>query len=100
MSICLSPPCHGEVIAESATDGHCVTCGLHHRRREGTVPWVRVIGPVTVTVLDSTDGAEEVLDADALRFVGKYMTIDVIRGTERYLFSVQARRLAHIVPCG
>lgn len=64
------------------------------------MPWVRVIGPVTVTVLDSTDGVEEVIDANALRFVGKYMTIDVTRGTERYIVSVQARRLAHIVPCG
>ena len=66
----------------------------------GTLPWVRVIGPVTVTVLDAMGGAEEVIDAEALRFVGKYMTIDVSRGTERYLLSVQARRLAHIVPCG
>jgi hypothetical protein len=87
------------VIAESATDGHCIACGLHHRRREGTLPWVRVIGPVTVTVLDFTGGDHEVIDAEALRFVGKYMTIDVTRGKERYIVSMQARRLAHIVPC-
>jgi hypothetical protein len=68
-------------MADSATDGHCIVCGLHHRRREGTAPWVRVIGPVVVTVLDSTDGAEELIDADTLRFVGQYMTIDATRGT-------------------
>jgi hypothetical protein len=57
-----------------------------------------VIGPVVVTVLGSTDDAEEVIDADALRFVGKYMTIVTRGAEERYLLSVQARRLAHIVP--
>ena len=87
------------MVAESATDGRCASCGLHHRRREGTAPWVRVMGPVVVTVLGSMDGTEEVIDADRLRFVGKYLTIDVTRGTERYLLSVQARRLAHIARC-
>ena len=98
MSICLSPSCGGEVIAESATDGHCIACGLHHRRRDGTVPWVRVIGPVVVTVLGSTDAAEEVIGADRLRFVGKYLTIDLTRGSEHYIISLPARRIADIVP--
>ena len=98
MSICLSPSCGGEVLVESATDGHCTACGLHHRRRDGTVPWVRVIGPVVVTVLGATEGAEEAIDADRLRFVGKYMTIDITRETERYFISVPARRLVHIAP--
>jgi hypothetical protein len=57
------------------------------------------MGPVVVTVLGSTDGTEEAIDADRLRFVGKYMTIDVTRGTERYIISVPARRVAHIVRC-
>lgn len=96
--MCRSPSCGGEVVVVSATDGHCADCGLHHRRREGTVPWVRVIGPVVVTVVGSTDGDEQVMDADALRFVGKYLTIDLTGGTERYIVSVPAGRLANIVP--
>jgi hypothetical protein len=98
VSSCRSPSCGGEVIADSATDGHCVACGLHHRRREGTAPWARVIGPVVVTVLGSTDGDEQAIDADTLRFVGKYVTIDLTSGADRHLISVPARRLAHIVP--
>ena len=98
MSICRSPSCGGEVIVETPTDGHCAACGLHHRRREGTIPWVRVIGPMIVTVVGSTDGDEQVMDADALRFVGKYLTIDLTRGTERFIVSVPAGRLANIVP--
>ena len=83
---------------DSATDGHCSTCGLHHRRREVSVPWVRVIGPVVVTVLGSAGGEEQAIDADALRFVGKYLTIDLTRGSERYIISLPARRIADIVP--
>ena len=62
------------------------------------MPWVRVIGPVVVTVAASTGGDEQVMDADALRFVGKYLTIDLTRGAERYIVSVPAGRLANIVP--
>jgi hypothetical protein len=83
---------------DSATDGHCSTCGLHHRRRDATVPWVRVIGPVVVTVLSSTGREEQAIDADTLRFVGKYLTIDLTRGGEHYIISLLARRVADIVP--
>jgi hypothetical protein len=86
------------VIEESATDGRCSACGLHHRRREGTVAWVRVVGPVVVTVLGSIDGGEEAIEADRLRFVGKYLTIDATRNSDRYLISLATRRLAAIVP--
>jgi hypothetical protein len=83
---------------DSATDGHCSVCGLHHRRRDATVPWVRVIGPVVVTVLDLTGGEEQAIEADTLRFVGKYLTIDLTRGSERHIISLPARRIADIVP--
>ena len=83
---------------DSATDGHCSACGLHHRRRDGTVPWVRVIGPVVVSVLDLTGGEKQAIEADTLRFVGKYLTIDLTRGSEHYIISLPARRIADIVP--
>lgn len=97
VAICRAPRCGGDVIEESGTEGHCVACGLHHRRRSGTVRWAHVIGPVVVTVLGSIDGEEEAIDADMVRFVAKYMTIEITRGQERYIMSVPASRLANIV---
>ena len=51
-----------------------------------------------MTVLGSMDGDEQAIDAETLRFVGKYVTIDLTSGADRHLISVPARRLAHIVP--
>jgi hypothetical protein len=97
VTFCRSPRCAGEVVLESDTDGHCLACGLHHHRRPGTVPWAHVIGPIVVTVLGSIDGEEEAIDADIVRFVAKYMTIEATRGPDRYIVSMPASRLANIV---
>jgi hypothetical protein len=96
MSVCRSPACAGEVIEESATDGHCRSCGLHHHRRAGTAAWQHVFGPLFVTLSGGAPGEEEVMDADVLRFVGKYMSIDVEREGGRFIVSVPARRLLRI----
>jgi hypothetical protein len=40
------------------------------------------------------------MDADTLRFVGKYMSIDVERDGSRFIASVPARRLVRIDPRG
>jgi hypothetical protein len=102
MSICLSPRCDGPVIVESITDGHCAHCGLHHRRRTGSVKWDRVVGPVTVTLSGATartrtpPGYEERIDADAVRFKDK-VSIDLTRGTTRFITTIPATRLVRIV---
>lgn len=100
VTLCRAPSCGGEVTVESVTDGHCLSCGLRHRRRAGTAAWAHVIGPLVVTVRGAVDGVEETIDADLVRFVAKYMTVEVTRGAERYMVSVPARRLANIVPRG
>ena len=97
MSGCRSPACAGEVIEESLTDGHCRSCGLHHRRA-GSGAWQHVIGPLFVTLMGEALGEEEVMDADTLRFVGRYMSIDVVRDGNRFIVSVPARRLLRIDP--
>ncbi len=102
MTACLSPPCGGQVIAESLTDGHCVFCGLHHRRAAGAVTWDRVSGPVVVTLAPVTDGAsaprgDEELHADEVRFKGRPVRIDVTRGTTRFIVTVPIARLVRIV---
>ena len=103
MTECLSPPCGGQVIAETLTDGHCVFCGLHHRRPAGAVTWDRVSGPVVVTLAPATDGAsaprdgEEHVDADEVRFKGRPVRIDVTRGTTRFIVTVPIARLVRIV---
>jgi hypothetical protein len=104
VSICRSPPCEGEVIVETATDGHCLACGLQHHRRAGSAAWGQVIGPLVVTLRLSageSDGEvldHEVLDADALRFAGRYMTIDATHGGARFQTTVPAARLIRIDP--
>ena len=80
MSGCLSPFCRGEVIAETASEGHCRVCGLYHRRRAGAAGWGHLVGPLTVTLGGAT---HEVLEADAVRFREAYFTIDVAGGSIR-----------------
>jgi hypothetical protein len=96
VSACRSPACAGEVIEENATDGHCRSCGLHHHRRAGTAGWQHVVGPLFVTLSGGSPGDEEVMEADMLRFVGKYMSIDVVREGGRFIVSVPTRRLLRI----
>jgi hypothetical protein len=98
MSVCRSPACAGEVIEESPTDGHCRSCGLRHHRRAGSAAWQHVIGPLFVTLSGGAPGDHEVMDADVLRFVGKYMSIDALREGGRFIVSVPARRLLRIDP--
>jgi hypothetical protein len=103
MTTCLSPPCRGEVVAETLTDGHCVFCGLHHRRPAGAVHWDRVVGPVVVTLSAALArngeplGGEEQIDADVVSFKGKPVRIDVLRGTTRFIATVPSSRLVRIV---
>jgi hypothetical protein len=54
-----------------------------------------VVGPVAVTVA-SPDGDDEIVDADTLRFVGRYVTIDSTRNGSRYLITVPTKRVAKI----
>jgi hypothetical protein len=103
MTTCLSPPCGGQVVAETLVDGHCVFCGLHHRRPAGAVNWDRVVGPVVVTLSPAVArngdplGGEEHIDADAVRFKGQPLRIDVVRGTTRFVATVPSSRLTRIV---
>jgi hypothetical protein len=103
MTTCLSPPCGGQVVAETLVDGHCVFCGLHHRRPAGAVNWDRVVGPVVVTLSPAmarngdTLGGEEHIEADAVRFKGQPLRIDVLRGTTRFVATVPSSRLMRIV---
>ena len=103
MTTCMSPPCGGQVVAETLTDGHCVFCGLHHRRPAGAVNWDRVVGPVVVTLSSALArngelvGSEEQIDADGVRFKGQPLRIDVIRGTTRFIATVPSSRLVSIV---
>ncbi len=55
-----------------------------------------MIGPVLVTVA-SSDGDDETVDADALRFVGRYVTIDSTTDGMRHLATIPASRLVRIV---
>jgi hypothetical protein len=82
---------------ESTTDGHCRLCGLHHHRRAGSVGWQHVIGPLTVTLSGLADIEQEAVDADELRFAGRYMTIEVLRDDARLIVTVPATRLVRIV---
>jgi hypothetical protein len=50
-----------------------------------------------VTV-SSDDGDDEVVDADMLRFVGLYVTLDATRNGARSLLTLPAKRIAKIVP--
>jgi hypothetical protein len=86
---CLSPFCAGLVTAESSTEGHCGLCGLHHRRRAGADVWEHLVGPLTVTLSGATIGTgtapsnHEVIEADAVRFRDRFLTIDANDGTIR-----------------
>src|ERR1700682_2814999 len=103
MTTCLSPTCGGQVVAEALTDGHCVFCGLHHRRPAGAVNWDRVVGPVVVTLsaAKARNGAplgdEENIAADGVRFKGQPVRIDVTRGSTRFIATVPSSRLVRIV---
>ena len=104
MTKCLSPPCGGLVVIETLTDGHCVHCGLHHHRAAGALTWDRIAGPVVVTLAAATDGGtgetpvtEEHIEADAVRFKGQPLRIDVTRGTTRFIATVPISRLVRIV---
>jgi hypothetical protein len=57
-----------------------------------------VIGPVVVTVLgpSSVAGDEELIEADSLRFVGRYVSIEVTGEATRFFTSVPLRRLVRI----
>jgi hypothetical protein len=102
MSNCLSPPCRGDVVAETATDGLCDGCGLHHRRPKGVLNWDEIVGPVAVTLFGAageprtTSGFEEVIEADSLRFKGA-MRIRVTRGTSTLVATVPRSRLVGII---
>ena len=56
-----------------------------------------MIGPVTVTLSGVADGDEESVDADTLRFAGRYMTLDVMRDGARFIVTVPSKRLVRIV---
>ena len=90
-------------MAETLTDGHCVFCGLHHRRPAGAVNWDRVVGPVVVTLSAALPrngqavAGDEQIDADAVRFKGQPVRIDVLRGTTRFIATVPSSRLVRIV---
>jgi hypothetical protein len=62
----------------------------------GSAAWQHVIGPLFVTLTGVAHGDQEIMDADVLRFVGKYMSIDVVRDGNRFIVSVPARRLLRI----
>jgi hypothetical protein len=57
-----------------------------------------VIGPVVVTVLgpSSAAGHEELIEADSLRFVGRYVSIEVREGATRFFTSVPVSRFVRI----
>ncbi|MEP6661166.1 MAG: hypothetical protein ABJD24_14710 [Acidimicrobiales bacterium] len=57
--------------------------------------WAQVVGPLLLTVT-SAEGDDEVVEADALRFVGRYVTIDSMRDGLRYLKTVPSKQLARI----
>jgi hypothetical protein len=80
MARCLSPFCAGNVIEDSASEGHCGVCELRHRRRAGATGWGHLVGPLVVTL---GGASHEVLEADAVRFREGYFTLDVTGGPIR-----------------
>src|SRR5258706_575335 len=103
MSTCRSPRCGGTVVVESLTDGHCVFCGLHHRRRAGTARWNQVVGPVVLTLSDRRHGPgnggdhADCLEADALRYRGDRVAIEGTRGDVRLLTIVPTSKVVRIL---
>lgn len=89
MSICLSPFCDGEVIAETSTGGHCSVCGFTHRRPQtGLAQWSHLVGPLVVTLsgaigTTTAPGNHGQIIAREVRFTDKTVTIDPIAGTMR-----------------
>jgi hypothetical protein len=60
-------------------------CGLHHRRKAGATEWAHLVGPLLVTLSETTFGTTSyfVIEADAVRFREDYFTIDVVGGSIR-----------------
>ena len=85
VSGCLSPFCEGVVVAATPTEGRCDTCGLRHRRKAESAGWAHLVGPLLVTVSETTSGTTShfVVEADAVRFREGFFTIDVAGGSIR-----------------
>ena len=103
----MSPPCRGDVLAETLTEGHCDGCGLHHRRGHGALNWDQIIGPVVVTLFGSAGagrtaaGYQQLIEADAVTFEAfkEVLRIDGAGNATTFRASVPSARLVSIVAC-